>query len=68
MVLSEEPELVNASRISNKDVCGFSDLYNGAAPVTKGAAMLVPLVSAYVPFADVELILTPGAAISTTEP
>ena len=65
----EEPETVNASRMVSNDAYGFCDLYNAPAPDTKGADNARhPLIVAYPPFAEVEFIYTPGAAISIIEP
>jgi hypothetical protein len=38
------------------------------APITNGAAILVPSKILYEPLFHVELILTPGAAISIADP
>src|ERR1044071_843667 len=47
---------------------GEGALTKAAAPVTAGAAILVPLSTAYFPLRYVDSIETPGAAIVTDEP
>jgi hypothetical protein len=63
-----EPVLLSELAIDDGEAPGCVASYNAAAPATCGAAILVPLMVAYVLPLYVEYMLTPGAAKSTTDP
>ena len=68
MVGGVEPALSIAASTSEGIAKGCCALHSAAAPLTYGAAILVPLPTAYPVPLNVESMFTPGAAIFTAGP